>query len=539
MKNLLICHILTGVLALIFFGKISEKVYGQPFGPASNFVEVAIDEAGEYVYLRMRGTQSSPREAVKVLLGDGETDPQFVEIVSVESAEYKAARSHTNRDASSSFGRATRMKDGTRFFYRYDEAIVVKQASDSRDTLGEIRIPNSPGRLRAAGCVLKDDLRGLVYVGTARGPSDPAQVVKIRAGDASEPPTLVDSITLEPGESNIQCGVIDRLNGYAYFGTKQSIVKVGLGESTDPLTRVGAVSLRNHQQDVELAVIDADRRFAYFANKDTIVKTSLGEGATQPRLVGSMTLEKPEPGDFASYLIVPALIPIFLALFLPGRCVGKSWRKLFLLLFVASMAASLVELFVFGVQASYGSFLPVPPVMVSCFFLLVLCQAFLDGIDAVRQSLNERSSTRPWRQFQRVLKPSLILWAVFWTTYLILLEATMLFTQGGGTFFSTTLCMAPVLGMIAACFVWAPRFRTLRGLVLAALASTLALIAMFWGIGFALVGLFGAGGYMGLGYAFLSPMIATALLAVFAIACGVRAVRKGDSWFRNILPGTA
>src|SRR6056297_756141 len=200
----IVYHALTCTLAVIVMGEVSEKVYGQSFGPASNFVEAAIDEAREHIYLRMRGTRSLPREAVKVLLGEGETDPQFVEIVSVASAEYRAARSQTNRDASSSFGLATRMKTGTRFVYRYGEALVEKQPSDSRETLGEIRIPKSSGRLRAAGCVLKDDLHGLVYVGTARGPSDPAQVVKIRAGDPSEPPTLVDSITLEPGESNIQ-----------------------------------------------------------------------------------------------------------------------------------------------------------------------------------------------------------------------------------------------------------------------------------------------------------------------------------------------
>ena len=166
------------IMSIVF----AREALAQAPGPSSNFCEVVIDESGTYAYVRMRGTQSSPQEAVKLVLGHGDASPKFVEIVPVNSAPYQAAAAHTNRNDNIGRYGAVLMKDGCRFVYSHQQATVEKQAPGSQDGIGKIEIPDSPGYLRSASCVLKDDLRGHVYVGTARGPSDSAQIVKIQAG---------------------------------------------------------------------------------------------------------------------------------------------------------------------------------------------------------------------------------------------------------------------------------------------------------------------------------------------------------------------
>jgi hypothetical protein len=524
-------------LAVALIMGIGGEGGAQALGPRSDFVEAAIDARGEYAYFRMRGAIRTPPEAVKVRLGESETAPHFVGVVSVETREYQTAWEYTMRSGNSSGGHTMRMEDGCRFIYRTRQALVEKQAPGSQDKLGEVRIPNSPGRLRASGCVLSDDLRGHLYIGTARGPSDPAQVVKIRAGGTSKPPVLVGSITLDPNESNIACGAVDPVNGYAYFGTDRRIVKVALGEPAEPPVRVAAISLRDHERDVKLALMDVKRGFVYFADEDTVVKVALGDGPAPPRLVGSTTLQKPQYGDYAIWLFLPASLPLVLVFVLPTSL----WRGRLLnwaltLIFVGSMVLSLAELHLFGVRALYGSFLAAPAITVPFFFLLPLCQTFLQAVAAGRRALGNHSGSTPVQQFRRVLTPHLLLWSVLWVNYLIGLEFILQHKFGGGNLVASAVCMAFVFGMLSACFVWAPRYQTLRGLTLAVVSWTFAAIGISAIVAIALIGVFDAGGYMGIGYVFFAPIVVAGLLMLLSIVCGSHAVLKGNAWFRGAQP---
>src|SRR5260370_777120 len=82
----------------------------------------------------------------------------------------------------------------------------------------------------------------------------------------------VGALTLNSGENNPQCAVIDPVGGFAYFGLQTSpgtVVKVRLSD----FTRVGVLTLNAGENFLNLAVIDPAGGFAYFGTQ------------TAPRLV--------------------------------------------------------------------------------------------------------------------------------------------------------------------------------------------------------------------------------------------------------------
>lgn len=75
----------------------------------------------------------------------------------------------------------------------------------------------------------------------------------------------------EPGENSSRTAVIDRNNGYAYFGTHTSpgqIIKIDLNN----FQRVGAITLKTDEGYLNAAVIDQSRGFAYFGTDTSPAK---------------------------------------------------------------------------------------------------------------------------------------------------------------------------------------------------------------------------------------------------------------------------
>ena len=178
----------------------------------------------------------------------------------------------------------------------------------------------------------------------------------------------------------------------------------------------------------------------------------------------------------------------------------------------------------------YGSFLAIPPITVPFFFLLPLCQTFLDGVAGGRKMLLENSNTTPWQEFRRILVPSVLLWLVLWLSYLVALELMMSFRFGGGNWIASGVCVTLVLGLFSGCVMWAPSCQSLGGLALSAVVWTLAAFVTSIAIAVALITLFDAGGYMGLGYLF-APVGAAGVMLAFSIACGFYVLLRRDTWF--------
>lgn len=107
-----------------------------------------------------------------------------------------------------------------------------------------------------------DNVNGYAYWGT--GTRSPAKIWRLNLTTF-----MADSLTLNTGENNVGSGVIDTTNGYAYFGTNQihypplpaKIIKIRLSD----FTRVGAITLMPGEEELEGdAAIDTINQLAYF-----------------------------------------------------------------------------------------------------------------------------------------------------------------------------------------------------------------------------------------------------------------------------------
>jgi hypothetical protein len=525
-------------LALLGLGACAGE--GGEDGPQieGDFIWAVINEEKGYAYFRARGTVSTPKRAAMVAVGEGEGLPRFVGMVEVESEELQTARALTKKKGYVPRYRSRSAVDPANgYTYSYHFAPtpgrVVKQGGGRSSS---VPLPAGRGYLRSGGYVLIDASRGFVYVGTARGPSIPAQVVKIAAGKGSDPLQLVGTLDLESGESNISCGVVDPESGYAYFGTTSGVVKIALGDGFEPPTRVGALVLDAVERRLQTAVIDTSNGYAYFANAYTIVKVALGEGAEPPARVGAITVHR-EPRqaskELTGFLLLPAILPLILSFLLstpPSRHMRTDIALC--LLVTASMIASFAELHVLGPRAFFGGFFALPPLTVPFFFLLLLCQAFLNGIAAARDSMRGGSSRSARERFRRVLLPRVFLWLALWAVYFVVLEVYMELVVGGGNLMASASCGGLVLGMVASCFVWAPRCTKLWTLVLLTVLTALPGFVLFCYLGGAIIASLGLGGYMGLGVIAYAPLVASMFLLLATICAWLSARLRGDAWFR-------
>lgn len=275
-----------------------------------------VDVAGGHAYLRLRGT----KRAAKVALGEPDGPPRVVGMVREGSAEFKQASGRALR--LQSFSARKGAFDPTRdCTYRIElrpGRITKRNGRTLRGQLiGSVPVPKGPGSLRAGGCILIDSACGVLCVGTARGPQDPGQVLKVAMGEEGEPPRLIGSLLLAEGEANPSCGVLDAASGYAYLGSDSRIVKVALGGEGEPPVRVDALSLNAEESDPRSGVIDAARGCAYFWNARSFVKVGLGEGVLGPTRLGAIRAEPSHVRQVAlTVLIVGAIIavPVVLSL---------------------------------------------------------------------------------------------------------------------------------------------------------------------------------------------------------------------------------
>jgi hypothetical protein len=522
-------------LGLLGLGAYAGK--GGKDGPQieGDFIWAVINEEKGYAYFGARGT----KRAVKVAVGEGDGLPLFVGMVEEESEEVQTARRLTRKKGNNPRYKSWSAVDranGYTYWYREKRRRRGRIVKRGGGRSWSVALPAGPGYLRDA-YVLIDASRGLLYVGTARGPSIPAEVVKIAVGEGAQPPRVVGAVTLSPGECNIKYGLLDPESGHAYFGTRSGMVKIALGDGFEPPVRVGGLVLDAAERRPGTAVFDTSNGYAYLANTHAIVKVALGEGTEAPARVGAITVHRAPrcaSRELIAFLVLPALLPLILSFLLSA----PSWRHMrtdvaLYLLVIASMIASFAELHVLGRRAFLGGFFALPPLTVPFFFLLPLCQAFLNGIGAAREAIRGGSSRWARERFRCVLLPRVFLWLALWAVYFVGLNAYFFKASVVGYLIMLVVPIAGVvLIMVGSCFIWAPRCKKLWTLALLTFVTPLIVFPLAYIPTLAFVYRFAPRGYYGLGLAVYPPLIAYLFLVVAGIGAWLWARRKGDVWFR-------
>ncbi len=185
---------------------------------------------------------------------------------------------------------------------------------------------------RVDGITLEGDLprsavldkeNGYAYFGTD---TSPGYITKVDI-DPDRSFVEIDNITLQTGEDKLLCAVIDSVKGYAYFGTYTMpgrVIKIALGSGNAAPTRVAAITLETGEDNLRSAVIDPIRGYAYFGTNTTpgkIVKVALGEGDNPPVRLGTLTLNSGEGGLFAAIADTTANLAWFGTYSNPARVV--------------------------------------------------------------------------------------------------------------------------------------------------------------------------------------------------------------------------
>ena len=199
----------------------------------------------------------------------------------------------------------------------------------------------------------------------------------------------------------------------------------------------------------------------------------------------------------------------------------------------ATMIASLLVLHIMGEYALLGGLIALPPLVIPFFFLLPLCEAFLHGIVAARESLRNDPSGSPTLSFRRVLQPRMRLWFVLWSFYFVMLEVYLFKVAGGGNLIVSLPSAGMVLLMVSSCLFWAPKCRKLSTLMLLTLLTPLLVAFFSYPLAFAFVYFIGPRGYMDLGLVTIPPMVSSTFLLITAIGTWLWARRQGDDWFRE------
>jgi hypothetical protein len=145
--------------------------------------------------------------------------------------------------------------------------------------------------------------------------------------------TMENHIVPNTGENNLPSAVVDRINGYAYFGTNTApgkIIKIDLSD----FSRVGSITLNTDESYLNSGVLDPVDGYAYFGTRTTpgrVVKIDL---ATFNRF-GAITFETGEDKLFPSVIDVGAGFAYFGTYTSPGKVIKLGCRveytdKLFL-----------------------------------------------------------------------------------------------------------------------------------------------------------------------------------------------------------------
>jgi hypothetical protein len=178
--------------------------------------------------------------------------------------------------------------------------------------------------------------------------------------------------------------------------------------------------------------------------------------------------------------------------------------------------------------------LSVPPVL----FALSLSQAFLKGIAAARDRMDGTVAEPRWTAFGESMWPRLRLWLLLWLVYFAAVEVGIYAFIHIFEFLVSVSSAGVILGMVAACFVWAPRCAKPWKLALLTLLTAAPAFVLFFVLGTLLLDSLGLKRLQGLAGAldillFYAPCIASGCLLVVAVLAGSWARHRGDAWFRR------
>lgn len=500
---------------------INDKPFGDISGTGRDLVGASIDSTGTYLYVRNRGTLSQPARALKIRTGEESQLPAIVNAESLNSSEYRAAESFSSENNNhGGNGTAIVLEDDRRFGYLYQSGVVEEYAPRSKEVVCRITVPTGSGRRRAAGCLLVDQKHKYLYVGTANGPSDPAQVVKISVGDKAEPTRLVGAISLNPDESNIRCGVIDTTNHFALFATDKQVVKVALGNGNALPNRISAIPLPPAEQGLYMALHDPQRPYVYFANRDSIVKVKNGTEADTPQRIGGIGLSL---GNTSIPWMIGAIVPLIIAGFFPKNAISPLARSLFAGMFAASTVVALSHLIILQARGETNLAASIPPIIIPFFFLLPQCSTLMDSVSKGRRSVEAGGEFFP--AFRAAIRHPLILWFAIWFSLVAAIEGFALFYAGGGNVVISAGVIALAASMVFGSLLWVRRCQSLRSLCLCTFVTALPTFLVANALSIAFIAMIGAGGYMGLGY-LAAPVLATLLIALF---CWI-VIRRWPEW---------
>lgn len=258
----------------------------------NNLESAVVDPVAGFAYFGNGGT--TPGLVVKVALGSGDNPPSRIGRISLAPKEYNLNIGLID------------IKNGFAYFGSHGYIINGSEGYGlAKVALGTSNLP--PTRLGslflAAGedsvsCGVIDAVNGYAYFGTD---TYPGKVVKVALGNGCTYPTRVGTLTLSSGEGYLQSAVIDVNSGFAYFGTNTGpgkVVKVALENGNSPPTRVGVAEFTSSESGVDkAAVIDTAAGYAYFSTRTLpakVIKVGLGSGRIPPTRVGALTLNSGE-----------------------------------------------------------------------------------------------------------------------------------------------------------------------------------------------------------------------------------------------------
>jgi len=206
---------------------------------------------------------------------------------------------------------------GYAYFASLDAEAVVKIRLSDFTRVGVLALGLAPVS------ALIDPAGGYAYFGA--GYPQYNRIARVRLSDFS----LVDTLTLNADERDLQAAAIDPAGGYAYFGTYTvpgRVVRVRLSD----FTRVNALTLNTGEDNLRSAVVDPAGGYAYFGT-GYYLSTRTYQGAYPGKVVrvrlsdlthaGTLTLQQGEDRLNAAALDRAAGYAYFATDTAPGRVV--------------------------------------------------------------------------------------------------------------------------------------------------------------------------------------------------------------------------
>lgn len=220
--------------------------------PADRDVASAvIDPVNGYAYW---GTLTDPGRVVKVALGAGDGLPTRAGAL-VLTGEGNLACA------------AIDPANGYAYFGSPGKVVKVALGTGSNLPTRVAALPLDTGYLASA---LIDTTTGYAYFGSSGMPST---ITKIAVGSGANPPALIGSAMMQPGETQPYSPMMDMLNGYMYYiydgwhegSSVHTLVRVALGTGSNPPQRVSGLAIR-YDSYLSSGVVDPANGYIYLGN---------------------------------------------------------------------------------------------------------------------------------------------------------------------------------------------------------------------------------------------------------------------------------